>query len=390
MAAPGSILVVIGTRPEAIKLAPVIRALLEAKQPVLVCTTGQHTELLAQGLAGFEIPIHRELAVMATDQDPLTLCNRISERLNPVLHQEKPCWMIVQGDTASALASAMGAFHHRIPVAHVEAGLRTGDVSQPWPEEMYRRLLGRLAAFHFAPTQQARANLLAEGISDRAIEVTGNTVIDALRIATAHAARCPALGEFAQSVIADARGRHLVLVTVHRRENLGPPLETIGEAIMRLARRGDCTIVFPAHPNPSTRPLAAQLSGRENIRVIAPMTYFSFVTLLRHTTVILTDSGGIQEEATALGKPVLIMRSATERPETVSAGNGCLVGTSADRIVAETERLLDNPCARVAMQNVTDSYGDGHAAGRIVTRLLAEIQSPRSGHGHGSRAAAPA
>jgi UDP-N-acetylglucosamine 2-epimerase (non-hydrolysing) len=368
------VFVVIGTRPEAIKLAPVVRALIEADIDVRVCLTGQHTDLLAHGLAGFELPVHHELAVMSDNQDPRTVCSRIMEGLSPILLQERPIWVVVQGDTVSAFAAALTAFHHRLRVAHVEAGLRTGDTLEPWPGEMYRRLLGQLATLHFAPTAEARANLLAEGVDPRSILVTGNTIIDALRFATARVAEFPGLAEPALAILRSVReGRHLVLATVHRRENFGPPLEAIGVALIQLAARGDCDIVVPAHPNPSIKPLVLQLAGHANVHVVPPLEYFPFTALLREATLILTDSEGIQEEAAALGKPVLVLRGRTERPEVIAMGNGRLVGSDAGYIVREAGRLLGDFSARAAMQKSHDSYGDGHAARRIVTRILDEI-----------------
>lgn len=390
MTSSARILVILGTRPEAIKLAPIIQALRKTKMAVRVCATGQHTDLLMQGLACFNVSVDRMLAVMDRNQEPLMLCNRIVEQLNPVLHEVRPAWMVVQGDTASAFASALAAFHHRIPVAHVEAGLRTGDPFHPWPEEMYRRLLTPLATLHFAPTQRARENLLHEGVSKNTIEVTGNTIIDALRIATNRVAESPVLAEIATSIIHEAGGKHLIVVTVHRRENLGAPLGSIANALIRLARRGDCCIVLPAHPNPAIRHLVTQISGCDNVLITAPMEYLAFVTLLRSATIVLTDSGGIQEEATALGKPVLVLRTTTERQESICVGNACLVGTSESRIVAETERLLDDRRARSAMERAHDSYGDGHAADRIIARLLLELESSnqsKRAHTHNARIA---
>lgn len=368
-----TILVVIGTRPEAIKLAPIVQALLRTPDvSVRVCLTGQHRELLAQGLAGFNLPVDANLDVMTDNQSGPEVTARILERLGQVIDQWQPHLMLVQGDTTTAMAAALAGFQLRVPVGHVEAGLRSHDLEQPWPEEMNRRLIGQIASLHFAPTERARANLLAEGIPAAAIQVTGNSVIDALQDALAHLAENPALAApVAPLLVADPK-RLLALVTVHRRENLGARLAPIGRALERLAARGDCHLIFPAHPNPAILRLAAELrSVGPNLTVIDPLEYFPFIALLQRSDIILTDSGGIQEEATALGKPVLVLRDRTERPELLDAGNGRLIGTETDRIVSAAAEVIGDRVLRDAMTRRSDSFGDGHAAARITQHILA-------------------
>ncbi len=368
-----TILVVIGTRPEAIKLAPIVQALLRTPDvSVRVCLTGQHRELLAQGLAGFNLPVDANLDVMTDNQSGPEVTARILERLGQVIERWQPRLMLVQGDTTTAMAAALAGFQLRVPVGHVEAGLRSHDLEQPWPEEMNRRLIGQIARLHFAPTERARANLLAEGVPAAAIYVTGNSVIDALQDALAHLADTPALAApVAPLLTADPR-RLLALVTVHRRENLGPRLAFIGRALERLAARGDCHFIFPAHPNPAILRLAAELRQvGENLTVIEPLEYFPFIALLQRSDLILTDSGGIQEEATALGKPVLVLRDRTERPELLDVGNGRLIGTETDRIVDAAAELIGDAALRDRMARRSDSFGDGHAAERITQHILA-------------------
>ncbi len=377
---PPLVLVVIGTRPEAIKLAPIVQSLLRhSAVRVKVCLTGQHRELLAQGLAGFNLPVDCNLEVMTDNQSGPEVTAGILERLSRVLETWRPALMLVQGDTTTAMAAAMTGFQMRVPVAHVEAGLRSHDLEQPWPEEMNRRLISQLASLHFAPTEGARTHLLAEGIPESTVHVTGNSVIDALQDALAHLKNNPELVKPVAPLLIPDSERLLVLVTVHRRENLGSRLQYIGEALESLAARGDCHVIFPAHPNPAILRLAAHLRDRtRHLTVIQPLEYFPFIALLQRSDFILTDSGGIQEEATALGKPVLVLRDRTERPELLDAGNGRLIGTAPETIVAAAEALIADSRLRETMTRRSDSFGDGHTAARITEHVLRFIQQGRA------------
>ncbi len=367
------VMTVFGTRPEAIKLAPVIKAL--ARQPALelsVCVTGQHREMLQQVLTLFDIAPSIDLAVMTPGQSLTDITTRVLPRMAEVLAARPVDWLLVQGDTTTAFAAALAAFYARIPVAHVEAGLRSGDLGQPFPEEANRRCISVLGALHFAPTPEARANLLREGAPPASVLVTGNTVIDALRHFQARFAEDPALERgFAAQFGWLSPDRRLILVTGHRRENFAGGIERICTALRRLAARPDVEIVYPVHPNPQVRePVAAALAGIANIHLLPPQDYLPFVYLMSRAYLLLTDSGGIQEEAPALGKPVLVTRATTERPEGVAAGTAKLVGTDPERILAEAGRLLDDPAAYRAMSRAHNPYGDGQASGRIVQALL--------------------
>nr|WP_207160340.1 UDP-N-acetylglucosamine 2-epimerase (non-hydrolyzing) [Rhodospirillum rubrum] len=363
-------MVVIGTRPEAIKLAPVVLALRRnARVPVKVCLSGQHRGLLTQGLSAFDLTIDHSLDLMTPDQRPSELVVRIIAGLTPIIEATAPAWLVVQGDTTTALAAALAGFHARTGVAHVEAGLRSGDRATPWPEEMNRRLIGQIAALHFAPTARARANLLAEGVAESAIEVTGNTVIDALHLALARIKDTPRVIEAAAPILAAAGGRALVLVTIHRRESLGEALPELARALLGLAKVEDRLIVLPIHPNPRLAPLIEALSGQPGLLLTPPLEYLPFVALLHRADLILTDSGGIQEEASALGKPVLVLRDKTERPELVEGGNGLVVGTRSAAILARAMPLLTDPAARAALAQAHGSFGDGQAAERIAATL---------------------
>jgi len=376
------ILIVIGTRPEAIKLAPVVRALMRVPAfKVRVCLTGQHRQLLSQALSAFDIPVDWDLDLMAENQSLATLSSRILADLGSLLAREAPSLVVVQGDTTTAMAAALTAFQMRIPVAHVEAGLRSGDLHQPWPEEMNRRLVAQMATHHFAPTPLSRRNLEAEGIDPASIIETGNTVIDALNDAIARIQESPDLSSQIHPLLSEAEGRKLVLVTVHRRENLDRRLEEIGIALNRLAARDDTLVVFPAHPNPQVMKLADQLRhDGSRIRVIEPLDYFPFIALMQRAALILTDSGGIQEEAAALGRPILVLRECTERPEVLDGGNGRLIGTDGATIFEAASHLLNDETARHAMARAHASFGDGRAADRIadslIGKLLASAKSP--------------
>ena len=359
------VLFVFGTRPEAIKLAPVVRQLagFPGQFEVRVAVTAQHRELLDQVLEAFSITPDYDLDVMTPGQSLFRSTSRILAALEGVLAHEHPDCVLVQGDTTTTLCGALGAFYAGIPVGHVEAGLRTGDMRQPFPEEMNRVLASRLATLHFAPTESAAQNLRREGVDPAHIFVTGNTGIDAvLQVRDALAA-----GSLASTGLPalDPR-KKLVLVTAHRRESFGEGFERICRALARLARRSDVELIYPVHPNPNVQdPVNQYLRDAPNVRLIVPLAYVSFVDLMRRARVLLTDSGGIQEEGPSLGKPVLVMREKTERPEAVQAGTARLVGTEEDRIVAETVLLLEDEAEYARRSHVHNPYGDGLASIRI-------------------------
>ena len=384
-APPRRVALLFGTRPEAIKLAPLIRVLRErADVTPIVVSTGQHREMLDSVTALFDIAPDRELSVMRADQSLAGLTARVVEACDAALAELAPDCLVVQGDTTTAFAAALAAFYRRIPVAHVEAGLRTGRLDSPFPEEANRQMLARLAHWHFAPTAGAATNLLAEGIEAARVHVTGNTVIDALLLEAARQEdRADAASEASERAIAAATGvpiervragelPPLVLVTAHRRENIGRGFEGICTAIRTLAERHpEHLFVYPVHLNPRVLgPVRAALAGIDNVRLIAPQPYRPFVALMRAARLILSDSGGVQEEAPSLGVPVLVMRDTTERPEGVSAGVVRLVGTDPARIVAEASGLLEDADAHARMSRAANPYGDGRAAARIADVLL--------------------
>ena len=370
-------LCVVGTRPEAIKLAPVIARL--RQQPGVscsVCATGQHREMLDQVLTLFDIAVDHDLKVMQPGQGLVQLTARLLVALGEVLEKDRPDLVIVQGDTTTCFVAALAAFYAGVPVAHVEAGLRTGDLAAPFPEEANRSLVGRLTALHFAPTTAARDNLLAEGIEAERIWVTGNTVIDALLDVSERTRQMPdPPPDIARSLDQDwlAADRRLVLVTGHRRENFGQGFEDLCSAIAALARRhADWCFVYPVHLNPNVqKPVRRILGDIDNIALIDPLEYLPFVWLMDRCDVVLTDSGGIQEEGPSLGKPVLVMREVTERPEAVAAGTVMLVGTSREKIEAGVESVLLDPAVYRRMARAHNPYGDGHAAERIVSAVVA-------------------
>lgn len=371
------ILSVFGTRPEAIKMAPVVLALAAAAgiEP-RVCVTGQHRAMLDQVLALFAIMPDYDLAVMQANQGLTDITTAVLKGLEPVLADFRPDRVLVHGDTTTSFAASLAAFYRRIPVGHVEAGLRTGNIYAPWPEEMNRRLADAIADLHFAPTERARANLLAEGAAADRVVVTGNTVIDALLHVIARIRQdLPLRDELDRrfDFLASGRGGgqpKLVLVTGHRRENFGAGFERICRALARLAERDDVEILYPVHLNPNVQgPVMRTLGRRPRVHLIDPVDYLAFVCLMDRADLIITDSGGIQEEAPSLGKPVLVMRETTERPEAVEAGTVRLVGTDEDLIVREAERLLDDADAYAAMARAHNPYGDGHASERIVSTL---------------------
>ena len=370
-----TVLVVFGTRPEAIKLFPVVAAL--AAVPglrVRTCVTAQHRGLLDQVLeiAGLAPDIDLDLMEPGQTLDRLTA--RLLTGLGGVMDAERPDMVVVQGDTATAMAGALAAYYRRTPVAHVEAGLRSGDIYQPWPEEVNRRIVAPIAALHFAPTDTAAEALRRENIAPPAIHVTGNTVIDALLATRARIAEQPGLAAGLDDLAARFAGRKLILVTTHRRENFGGGMEAIARAIARIADRPDTAVLFPMHPNPNVVSAMDRVLGeRENVARIAPLDYPHFIRALELAHVVLTDSGGVQEEAPALGKPVLVMRETTERPEGVAAGTARLIGTDEERIVSEIFTLLDDSHAYSAMARAHNPFGDGHASARIARVIADEI-----------------
>lgn len=358
------ILFVFGTRPEAVKLCPLILHMREREEfEPRVCVTAQHREMLDAMLLRFGVMADHDLDVMAANQPLSLLAGRILERLDPVLVDEKPDFLLVQGDTTTTFAGALAGFNRRIPVGHVEAGLRTGDVTQPFPEEMNRVLTGRLASLHLAPTQRAADNLRSEGVPPGRIFVTGNTGIDALLYVRERLER----GEWeGYSGAPLAAGKKLILMTAHRRESFGEGFERICQAVRRLASRGDVEILYPVHPNPNVRGVVERrLEGVDGVRLIEPLDYVPFVDLMRRADILLTDSGGVQEEGPSFGKPVLVMRDKTERQEAVEAGAAILVGTDPGRIVDTAGRLLDSEEARAAFTRVRNPFGDGLASVRI-------------------------
>jgi len=359
------ILTIIGTRPEAIKMAPLILELQAAAgrfQHTLV-STAQHREMLDQVLTVFGITPDIDLGLMQPNQTLADLTARALTSLTGVFAEHRPTLVLLQGDTTTVMAAALAAFYQRIPVGHVEAGLRTTERYNPFPEEINRRIASVLADLHFAPTERARANLLREGVAPESVFVTGNTIVDALR-------RMPLTDEFASDSLRNLplAGRRLIVVTAHRRENHGPPLHDICRALRTLAEKfPDLAIVYPVHLNPNVRnAVNAELGGMPSIHLIEPLPYPDLLRLLARSELILTDSGGIQEEAPSLRKPVLVLRETTERPEVIEVGAGMLVGTDPERIVTEASRLLTDPAAYGRMANVVNPFGDGHAAERIV------------------------
>jgi UDP-N-acetylglucosamine 2-epimerase (non-hydrolysing) len=363
------LLVIFGTRPEAIKLCPLVREL--RRRPdlfsVKVCVTAQHREMLDQALQAFSVQPDYDLDLMRPRQTLSGLTARILSALEAVFQRERPDLAVVQGDTTTTLAGALAAFYHETPVAHVEAGLRTGDMAQPFPEEMNRVLTSRLAAWHFAPTKRAADALLGEGAAAERVFVTGNTGVDAVLY----------VREALDSGVLTAPNwpwlepdKRMILVTSHRRESFGPGFENAMRALARLAEREDVRVVYPVHRNPRVaEPAHTMLAGLARVTLLDPLPYVPFVDLMRRCALIVSDSGGIQEEAPSLGKPTLVLRDKTERPEAVEAGTVKLVGTDEGRIVAEASRLLDDPEEYARMTQIHNPYGDGHACERIARVL---------------------
>lgn len=366
------ILTVIGTRPEAIKMAPVVKALQASPAcRAQLCVTAQHRQMLDQVLELFALRPDHDLNIMQPGQDLTDITSNILLGLREILRAQPYDLLLVHGDTTTTMAAALAAFYAKIPVGHVEAGLRTGNIHAPWPEEMNRSLVGRLAGLHFAPTPRARDALLREGIDPANIQVTGNTVIDALQQVEHRLQQDDALQQrFRDQFQALDPSKRLILVTGHRRENFGPGFERICRALKQLSQRGDVQILYPVHLNPAVQePVRRILSDASDVLLIEPQDYLPFVYLMIRAHLIITDSGGVQEEAPSLGKPVLVMRDTTERPEAVEAGTVRLVGTDEAKIVAETNRLLDDPAAYQAMARALNPYGDGRAAARICSAL---------------------
>ncbi len=380
------VMLVFGTRPEAIKMAPLVKEFQKYPEQIetVVCVTGQHREMLDQVLNIFDIKPDYDLNIMKQGQDLYDVTARVLLGMRDVLKEAKPDVVLVHGDTTTSTAAALSAFYQQIPVAHIEAGLRTHNIYSPWPEEMNRLLTGRLTTYHFSPTALSRKNLIAEGINDHQIIVTGNTVIDALYWVVDKIKREQELDNRLANELKTAgydterlaNGRKLVLITGHRRENFGDGFINMCHAIKRLTEKyPEVDFVYPMHLNPNVRKpihevFGEQLSNLGNMFFIEPLEYLSFVYLMEKSTIVLTDSGGIQEEAPGLGKPVLVMRDTTERPEALDAGTVKLVGTDYDKIVGEVSSLLDDKQAYEKMSKAVNPYGDGLACGRIVNALL--------------------
>ncbi len=376
MTPPLRILSVIGTRPEAVKMAPVVQTLRQTPGiESIVCVTAQHREMLDQVLNLFDIVPDIDLDLMKPNQSLAEITAAIFTHLDPVIQQVQPDWILSQGDTTTVMATALLAYYHRVKFGHVEAGLRTGDKFQPFPEEINRMVAGVVADLHFAPTEWSKQNLLKENVPAERIIVTGNPVIDALR----QVAEKPAPAEV-ERLMQTLGSSRLILVTAHRRENFGKPLETICAALKTLAEsyNGQIHIVYPVHLNPNVQDTVyPRLSGVPNITLLPPLDYLPMVHLMKRAALVLTDSGGIQEEAPGFGVPVLVLRAATERPEGIAAGTVKLVGTQTEIILQEARNLLDNPSEHAKMARAANPYGDGQAAGRIVESILQYHQKER-------------
>ena len=368
------VLSVFGTRPEAIKMAPLVLALQgDARFESVLCVTGQHREMLDQVLSLFALTPDYDLNIMKPGQDLTDVTSAILQGMRGVLADAKPDLVLVHGDTATTFAGSLAAYYQQIPVGHVEAGLRTGNLYSPWPEEANRKLTGALAAMHFAPTQKSADNLLAEGVTESTVHITGNTVIDALfEIVERFDKDAELAGSLAESFPFLNSDRRVILVTGHRRESFGAGFERICEALNRTAKAfPDVNIVYPVHLNPNVQePVNRLLSGLDNVHLIEPLDYLPFVYLMSRSYLILTDSGGIQEEAPSLGKPVLVMRHTTERPEALEAGTVELVGTDVERIFGRMEALLTDNATYKRMSMAYNPYGDGRACQRILSAIL--------------------
>ena len=374
-AAPQKLLVIFGTRPEAIKLFPVVAALrADPRFAPVVCVSGQHRQMLDQVLHIARLVPDHDLDLMREGQSLDELTAALLTGLGRVMDHERPARVIVQGDTATAMAGALAAYYRQIPVDHVEAGLRSGDNHHPWPEEVNRKIIAAMASLHFAPTEANRAALLAENVPAARVHVTGNTVIDALHWVRQRIAAEPGLAAGLDGLAARFAGKRILAVTCHRRENLDGGIEGIAQALRALALRQDVAVIVPLHLNPQVRGVMRRaLGGLANVALIEPLDHPHFVRLLSMSDLILTDSGGVQEEAPALGKPVLVLRETTERPEGIAAGTARLVGTDSARIVSEAAQLLDDPAAHASMARAHNPYGDGQAARRIVDLIARDL-----------------
>ena len=362
-----NILLVFGTRPVAIKMCPLVQELRTRREvQTVVCVTGQHREMLDQVLKIFSVVPDHDLSVMKGQQTLFDVTTGVLERLKDIMEAEKPDVVLVQGDTTTAFSAALAAYYLRIPVGHIEAGLRTHNIYSPYPEEFNRQAVSIISRYNFAPTEQAKQNLLAEGREADTIYVTGNTVIDALKTTVC--------ADYTHPLLEWASGRRLILITAHRRENLGEPMRHMFRAIRRVLDEHDgVRAIYPIHRNPAVRAAAAEIFGSdERIRIIEPLDVLDFHNFLARSYLVLTDSGGIQEEAPSLGKPVLVMRDTTERPEGVAAGTIRLVGTWEETIYENFTELLDNPAAYEKMSHTANPYGDGHASERIADILVGE------------------
>ncbi len=366
------IITIFGTRPEAIKMAPVVKALEGADGITsLVCVTAQHREMLDQVLHLFDITPDIDLDIMKKGQGLTDLTCAVLDGLSTVFSQEKPDRILVHGDTTTTFAASLAAYYHKIPVGHVEAGLRTGNIYSPWPEEINRKLTGAITDLHFAPTKKAKDNLIKENVDESQILVTGNTVIDALlEVVDLQEENQGLVDSIADKLPDIEEGKKIILVTGHRRENFGEGFDNICAALNTIAKRGDVQIVYPVHLNPNVQePVYKYLKNKPNIHLIKPLDYLPFVYLMKKSHIILTDSGGVQEEAPSLGKPVIVMRDNTERPEAVAAGTVKLVGTKAESIVEEVRLLISDNAAYKKMSAAHNPYGDGRASSRIVDHL---------------------
>lgn len=368
---PGPIQLVFGTRPEAIKLAPLVAELRRFELPVSVVVTGQHREMLDQVLNVFGIKPDFDLDLMTANQTLEGLTARLLTGLSSIYEASQPACVVVQGDTTTAMTAALAAFYRKIPIAHVEAGLRSGNMLEPWPEEGNRKIVGTIADWHFAPTARAAAALRRENVPAEAIFTTGNTVVDALQAVSGRLERNEASAPEADEVLAWAGGRRLVLVTCHRRENFGSAIENIAAALVRIAAQPNVALVLPVHPNPNVRRVIEERLGNiPSIKLAQPFSYLTMVRLLSAATLVITDSGGLQEEAPAFGKPVLVLRNTTERPEGIDAGTALLVGTEVATITHHAVTLLTSPQAYDAMARAHNPFGDGTACRQITDILM--------------------
>jgi UDP-N-acetylglucosamine 2-epimerase (non-hydrolysing) len=374
------ILIVFGTRPEAIKMAPVVKSFNNSCEIELkVCVTGQHRQMLDQVLELFSIKPDFDLNLMKPNQDLTDITVGVLKGLREIFRSWRPEWVLVHGDTTTTLATSLAAYYEKISVGHIEAGLRTGDIYSPWPEEVNRRAVANIARVHFSPTEHARENLIREGVDERLIFVTGNTVIDALFEIKDRLENDDLMFRSIKKLIPVLNeDKKTILVTGHRRENFGDGFENICMALNDISVRNDVEIIYPVHLNPNVQePVRRILGSSRNVHLISPLEYVPFVYLMSKSHIILTDSGGIQEEAPSLGKPVLVLRNTTERPEAVLAGTVKLVGTSRESIVEEVSKLLDNPTEYMAMAHSKNPFGDGSAANRILKQLL-QIEQDKS------------